>query len=625
MNKYFDKFAFTNKVILYISPLLGIIGITIPLLIGQNNLSLLGSYLAIPMIFAPIIYILHQNKDLINLTVTYRLLYILKISYYFCLSISIMVLYFYNYRTNFYYFLVTIMSLIILLKILYVPSEKEVKIILFETMVLSLNVLWGVTLKYYYYFGLTDVFAHSWFIDNLITQGFVTETFNIYKPFPLWHILCVFVHNITGSFFSPPKIMFFINGIIFSFIVPIMYLLSLKLLANKKMALLVALFTVFYPPFIVYGMYSISRSVIIFLEIIFIMLLLDYNNREKKILSGVIVYSIVLYHTVSIVFIFTILITCFIVYQAYISHRDSKFISTTYLTIIFTLTLVYWMYYAEALFESLVNYIALPTPNIIITNVHMYTSIYELFNNIHYSFILFFLILGSLWATKSNEISFIGRIFCILGLVFAALSFPGPALLLEKLSVNFNIIRFSQYSIVFIVVPMSVGFFKLYCKTKEKYKFYVIVAFILMVFLSISNDYTASDNPLVEKPFFTFYLTKEETVAVNHISMVSNGYVMSDDIIERYLFSSRYNDKSHVIEINPQNMTFLRYNGSDILLIRKNELGKRPLRLYSSKSGNFEMSPSRRNLDYYFNDLSLWNELKNYNRIYNSGGVIAVN
>jgi len=45
--------------ILYLVPLAGIIGITAPLLFGMYNFTMLGSYLAIPMIIASLFYWLY--------------------------------------------------------------------------------------------------------------------------------------------------------------------------------------------------------------------------------------------------------------------------------------------------------------------------------------------------------------------------------------------------------------------------------------------------------------------------------------------------------------------------------------------------------------------------------------
>lgn len=63
-----NKFILTEKIILSGLPLLAIVSIIIPLFLGQPNLTLLGIYLAIPMFFSPIVYLLlnfhNKNNDL---------------------------------------------------------------------------------------------------------------------------------------------------------------------------------------------------------------------------------------------------------------------------------------------------------------------------------------------------------------------------------------------------------------------------------------------------------------------------------------------------------------------------------------------------------------------------------
>lgn len=626
MKKSDAKFTITNKALLYIIPFLGFMGVITPLIIGQTNLALLGSYLAIPMIFAPIIYIL-QNKNECSNVVNRRGFLLLSALYITCLFISLILLHIYEIRSFIYYIVIVFMFLLILLQILLFHATKnKITIILFEIMFLTLNIVWGVTLKYNYYFGLTDVFAHSWFIQNLISYGYVTDAFGIYRQFPLWHILCTSSYIITGLSIPIHKIMFIVNGITFSFIILFTYIIAIKLFTDKKIALLSSLIASIYPYLIIYGMYSIPRGVVIFFEIMLIALLLDVNDQRKKILAILITFSIIGYHTVSIIFILFIFIAYRIISVIYVNDGKSKFMGNTYLAIVLTSTLVYWMYNAEILFKSLINYIVIPAPEEFSMNsILSFTPLEELFNYMQYSFILFFLILGALWAIKSNKYTDVGKKFCILGLLFATISFPGPALLFEKLSVNFNIIRFGQYTVIFIIITVAIGFYKLYCKSNKHIKFIVIMLLVIMSFLSISNDFTASDNPLVKRPFFTFYLTEEEIIATNHIVIITKGYLMVDDVISRYLFSSPHENKEHILEIDKENMSFLTNSSSDLILIRNNELTKRPLHLYSSKSGVFEMSASRLNLEYYYDNLILWNDLNAHNKIYQSGSLTAFN
>jgi hypothetical protein len=142
----------------------------------------------------------------------------------------------------------------------------------------------------------------------------------------------------------------------------------------------------------------------------------------------------------------------------------------------------------------------------------------------------------------------------------------------------------------------------------------------MMAFLSISNDFTASDKPLMKRPFYTYYLTEQECTAFDHLASCASGFIMSDYVTIRYLLASQYQTKAHILEANSQNMVFLRQSEQDIILIRNEELKKRPLLLYSC-TGPFQFQPTWRTLDYYYQDMTLWSDLKKLNKIYESDEV----
>lgn len=51
-----SNYDFVRKALIYVLPVAGLLGVTIPTLYGLINLTMLGIYLAIPMISAPLIY-----------------------------------------------------------------------------------------------------------------------------------------------------------------------------------------------------------------------------------------------------------------------------------------------------------------------------------------------------------------------------------------------------------------------------------------------------------------------------------------------------------------------------------------------------------------------------------------
>ncbi len=615
------KFELTRKIILYSLPILALAGITLPLIFGQSNLSLLGSYLAIPMFFAPIIYLKYSKNPIQSINSGKPLFLLLLIFYFLCFSISMALLYLFEVRPFAYFVIITLMATAILLEILlFEISQRKLIIILLQIMILTLNIIWGVTLKYYYFIGRTDPLGHVWLIDNLIKIGYVTDIFGIYKPFPLWHILVTSLYEILGVSIPLHKLMFFINGLVYSFLILFVYLVTLKIFKNQKLALLSSLFISLNPDIIYYGMYSIARSVVSFFEVMLILLLLDSNNTKKVLLAIILTFAIVVYHTASIPFILLILLMILIFQKIYDVERKPKFLTSNYLLITITFTLGYWMFNADKLFQALIENIINPPPVGILTKSILYTPLSELFNYLQYVPLLVFVIIGVLWVLQSEKFFEFEKIFCILGLLFVSVTFPGPGLLLNKLAANFNLYRFGEYTFLFISTTGAIGFAGIYYKIQKNLKAFVILLFIIMAFLSLSNDFIASDNPLIKRPFYTFYLTEEDTIAFDRIANVTEGYLMSDYVTTRYLMYSPYGSKSHLLEVDIENMRFLRNNNNDVILIREQELNKRPLKLYSSKGGKFKLEPS-----YYYNDLPLWNTLEKYNRIYDSGGVSTFN
>ena len=627
MSRMNDKFILTSKVLLYLLPILGIAGITIPLIIGQNNLFLLGIYLAIPMILAPIIYI-KQSKRESSFVILNRELFPLLISVYFiCTSISIYLLYTYDVRPYTYYFIIAIMSGLILLEILlFELSEKKIVIILLQIMILFTDIIWGVTLNYNFFIARTDPMVHVWFIQNLINTGYVTEIFGVYQPFPLWHILVTTTYKILGAPLSAQKMMYFTNGFIYSLIPVMTFLISIRIFKDKKIALLSALFVAIYPDVMFYGMSSIPRSIVSLLEIVLILLLLYPKSTQHKATAIILIWPLIIYHPASIPFILVILLSIGAVGKIYAQGKTSTFLTPSFIILFLCTTLVYWIYNANVLFERLINHIMTPAPTGVITKSIIYTPLSEVFNYLQYSPLLFFVIIGFFGTLQSKKFSTLGKIFCMIGLLAVSVSFPGPSLLLNKLAGNFNLGRFGVYTFLFIGLTGAIGFYKIYNKSRKHIKILVILLFISMSFLSISNDFNASDNPLIKRPFYTYYLTNEEEVAFRHIASNTQGYLMSDYITTRYISSSRYENKSHILEVGVEKMRLLRDTTDDVFLIRSLELTKRPLKLYSVPDENFLLTPSwGGNLDYYYQKSIVWDSLVDYNKIYSSGAISGFN
>jgi hypothetical protein len=284
------------------------------------------------------------------------------------------------------------------------------------------------------------------------------------------------------------------------------------------------------------------------------------------------------------------------------------------------MTLLYWEFFANYLLQNVIDNVVSPAPAGILTRSIIDTPLNELFNYLQYSPLLFFLITGFLICLKSEEVSILGKVFCILGFISVSVAFPGPSLLLNKLAENYDFNRFGEYTFLFIGMTASIGFYNNYMKSKKYGKLLCILLFAITIFLSMSNDFTASDNPLVKRPFYTFYITEVEEVSFNHIGSITQGYIMSDYVTNRYFSSTNYSSEANIIEVS-ERMKFLRNQTDDVFLIRRAELSKRPLQLYQSEEREFVFDPDLTVTNYFYQDNKLWNDLLKYNKIYDSRSV----
>ncbi|MDD1653065.1 MAG: hypothetical protein LUQ64_00825, partial [Methanomicrobiales archaeon] len=191
------KFTLTGRIIAWGSMVAALLGLTVPLLLGKPALTILGSYLAIPMLCAPFLFLRTETtSDGAGASSgeghlsprEHRLFSLILLAFSVLFTLSLLSLVSSPVRQVSYYLLVTGMGLCILLEILlFLPSGHRIPLILAQTGILYLNLVWGVTLKYYFYIGRTDPIGHAWLVDNLLRDGHVTAIFTEYQQFPLWH------------------------------------------------------------------------------------------------------------------------------------------------------------------------------------------------------------------------------------------------------------------------------------------------------------------------------------------------------------------------------------------------------------------------------------------------------
>lgn len=231
-----------GSVILYTLPIVGILGFIISLALGMYNYSLLCTYLVIPMVFAPLIYLAYSKKSLDNESRENNVFKWLILLYVIAFTLTIVTLATFQVRPFIYYVLIGICGTCILLEILlFEISKPKELIILAQTILFFLNLVWGVNLKYFQFIGRTDNIGHAWYVTNLLATGHVTDIFFDYQNFALWHILNDTLFLLTGMTIPAYKMMFIACGLVFSILIVFAYLLTIKVTDGRRFALLTSL------------------------------------------------------------------------------------------------------------------------------------------------------------------------------------------------------------------------------------------------------------------------------------------------------------------------------------------------------------------------------------------------
>lgn len=213
-------------------PVVALLGLGVPLLGNQPELTVLGAYIAAPFLIGSMVYYSRTRFDEPG---TSLVVFKAALSGYFLLqALSIFLLVVSPVRPFVYYLVVATMATLIAVQILiFELTPSKVELLLAQIAALLLNVVWGVTLKYNYFFGRTDVFPHVWWTEQLIETGYVTAAFEEYEPFPLWHILSATEYFALGGIVEVKTIQFFTTGVAFAVGVAGVYLATKALFDSK--------------------------------------------------------------------------------------------------------------------------------------------------------------------------------------------------------------------------------------------------------------------------------------------------------------------------------------------------------------------------------------------------------
>jgi len=599
-------------------PVVAVLGVTAPLLVGSPNFSILGLYFAVPMVVAPAVVRWvgsgKRNDRAIPFAVDWR---VWSIMFHATVGALVYLLVVTPVRTYAFYGGVSFIYLLCFLLITTSKSGRLGRALnLYHLSIAVLLVIYSVTLTYDFFIGHGDLTTHISITTTIIETEQTSLAVPEYEPFQLWHIYAAISSQLFGDWVAPHTTMYLLSGAIFATGIGLMYGIARRIYPDERVGLISCLVMISFPLYLFYGMYSIPRSVTSVLFLAFLLTVVDRPSARLRALSVIFIVAIVVYHPVSIPFILAILGILTIAehtIDAPVRIMDAYTFSAAIL-----ITSIYWLYNAEFIVTRIVGTIVArfvessggsSTPSSVFTSPWV-----EVANFVPYAFILLFVLLGFLfWQrrlangeapteasdwTSRYTVTFTS--IGILTVLLVPLAFPGPTLLLDSLA-GINIGRFGHYTYMFFALTGGYGLYEVVRRGGIPLFLVLMVVLTCFTFTAVSNEYTAADNPVVERPFYTFYLTDQERQSFQSIDNDYRGEIGTDRITCRYMLWL-LDSSCSVVTVEEGNQMF---NESRGIVIREGELQDRPLQF--SRYVSAEELPRH--------------ELRERNRVYDSGSV----
>ncbi|WP_306058662.1 hypothetical protein [Natronococcus wangiae] len=572
-----------------------VLGVGVPLLLGLPNLSILGLYVAVPMIAAPTVARAARAGSATGggwsapIRVDWR---VWSTLFHLAVGALVLVLIATEVRPYAFYAGVSFLYLCCFLLITTTPTGRTSRAIALYHLAVTLSlVIYSVTLNYGFFVGHTDLSSHVPMTTAILETGRTATLLPSYEPFQLWHVYAAFASLVFGGWIAPHTAMYLLSGGLFAAGVGLTYGVARRLHPDEKYGLLASLVAIAFPLYLFYGMYSIPRSAASILFLALLLALLSRPTASVRLLTVGLVAAIVVVHPVTIPFVLAILVLVALTERAL---TGSEAIVDAYvLAVSFLLTSLYWLYAAEFLVvrlaETIYAVLFESTESAVPEGV-IASPWVEVANYVPYGFALFFVLLGFLFLLERDRLPTYadgggdavrddGRVpsrrtatVGIAAVLLVPLVFPGPVLLLDAVA-GVNVDRFGHYGFMFVALVGGYGLYELLRRGGLAVLIALLVILSLFTFTAVSNDFTASDNPVVERPFYTFYLSDDERQSFEAVDDGYQGEIGTDRISCRYM-GELHGSLCSVIDAGEGDAMF---DDHDVVLIREDELEDRPL------------------------------------------------
>lgn len=385
-----------------------------------------------------------------------------------------------------YFCLVAVMAGLLFFEILGTQPEHSnwPGIILAQMVLLSLNIIFGQTLRLPLYFGGTDLLGHMGYISTIINGGHVTSAMEGYIYFPLFHIFNTSGVLITGMQLQTSY--FILNGLAFVISLPIIYLLAKQLTKDSRLSLLATLLYCLNREVIFNGMYMNTREMA-YLFCLLILYLLIQENRWLKIIAICLILPLVLLHQTTLLHFSVILVVIMII--EFILRRRFQYISLNYIILFIVAYVGYWFWICHPFLQGwIITASGSETVSIPMTTPAVRdTLINTLAKNGDYFILLFFIPIGivSQLYQDARDVT-MGHVIALFTFITFPFFIPDIATILSPLFLTY---RLALLLSPFIALAMAAGVLALITQldiNRHRLKAVMLLMPILLIILLYS-------------------------------------------------------------------------------------------------------------------------------------------
>ncbi|MGB9941441.1 hypothetical protein [Methanosarcina sp.] len=444
------------------------------------------------------------------------------------------------------YYFVFILGLYLAVFLQIFSKNVNPPLILAESFLIAINLIYSVTLNYDFYFGTTDILPHIFLSEVTAISGQTIPTsLSDYAYFPLYHVLIAEASQLLNI--STKTSLFLVTAPIYVMTIIFLYYLFNYITNNRQISLLSCILFSASSVVLYYGTNVITRTMAFIMFVILLYLIYSVNFKKDKFslkaLAVIVAVFLTLVHNVSLPQLVLLLI---ILLASEYMIGNGSYISKPFFILLNVIFTAYWFFVAYVFVQrSLAPRLQSQFLDSIVLTAGGAEVLQESFINLigllDKSIFLFFALIGIgflLKNYKNNYASVLG-LFALFTLIFYV---PNPLNTIWQFKVLFRVDRFMLFVSPFMAFVMGYGlyiFWNYMAKySPKKLNSAFLVVLLFSTFVLVSSVFSIGDSNFLGHEAKHEYFTSEELSGFEHVfnHVPTNSSIYTDYYSSRFFY-----------------------------------------------------------------------------------------